>query len=192
MSNEASNENQSDDQDFEDDFVIEDEDHGNVQQTVNKLRSRLKKCEKEKQEYLQGWQRAKADLVNAKREFSEKQASTSDMAKKSLIEDLLRVLDSFEMAFADKETWESMDENWRVGIEHIHRELTKSLHEHGLEAIKPMPGDEFDPKLHEPVETTETDEEDRDDTIEKLLQKGYLLKERILRPAKVSVYKLDN
>ncbi len=133
---------------IEDDVVFEEEDGaGDV---VKKLREKLKKCVEEKQEYLDGWQRSKADFVNVKKKDEELRAGLMSFAKEGIILDILSSVDNFEMAFADKKVWESVDKNWRVGIEYIHSQLLKTLKEHGLEQFDPN-GEQFDPNRHDSV-----------------------------------------
>lgn len=168
-----------------DDIVLEDieEDNANI---VKKLRDKLKKCVEEKQEYLDGWQRAKADFINAKKKEEELRAGLVSFAKEGLILDLLTAIDNFDMAFANKDVWESVDKNWRIGIEHIHSQLLKALEDHGLKQFNPI-GDKFDPVCHDSVETVVVHNENDDHKVIDVLQKGYKLNDKVIRPAKVKV-----
>ena len=173
----------------EDDIVVEDlEDSDN--NTVKKLRDKLKKCVEEKQEYLDGWQRSKADFVNARKKEEELRAGLVSFAKEGLILDLLTSVDNFDMAFANKEVWESVDKNWRIGIEHIHSQLLKTLEEHGLEQFDPT-GEQFDHNRHDSVETVVVDKKEEDHKVVEVIQKGYILGGKIIRPAKVKVGQLE-
>ena len=174
--------------DIEDDIIFEDEESGVA---LKKLREKLKKCVEEKQEYLDGWQRLKADFVNAKKKEGDLRAELVSFAKEGLILDLLSSVDYFDMAFANKSAWESVDKNWRVGIEHIHSQLLKTLTEHGLEQFDPN-GEEFDPIRHDSVESVVTDKKDDDHKILEVMQKGYILGGKIIRPAKVKVGQFKN
>lgn len=170
---------------YSDDIVMEDIDESGAD-TVKKLRDKLKKCVEEKQEYLDGWQRSKADFVNARKKEEELRAELVVFAKEGLILDLLTSIDNFDMAFANKEVWESVDKNWRIGIEHIHAQLLKSLKEHGLEQFDPT-SEKFDPLRHDSVETVVIDKESDDHKIVEVMQKGYILGGKVIRPAKVKV-----
>lgn len=172
------------------DIIIEDTDDfgGNE---IKKLREKLKKCIAEKQEYLDGWQRTKADFVNARKKDEEIRAGLGAFVKEGLITDLLSSIDNFDMAYADKDIWESVDKNWRVGIEHIHTQLLKTLSEHGLEQFDPI-GEQFDPIRHDSVESVVTDKEKDDNKITEVMQKGYILNNKIIRPAKVKVAEYKN
>src|SRR3989344_2951801 len=87
----------------------------------------IPKLEAEKQEYLTGWQRAKADLVNARKRDEEERKEFIRFVNGQLIEDLIPVLASFDMATENKEAWEKADKNWRTGVEYIHAQLVKIL-----------------------------------------------------------------
>ncbi|MBL7045290.1 MAG: nucleotide exchange factor GrpE [Parcubacteria group bacterium] len=169
----------------EEDIVFEDLEESNAE-TVKKLRDKLKVCVEEKQEYLDGWQRSKADFVNARKKEEELRGGLVAFAKEGLIQDLLTSIDNFDMAFANKEVWESVDKNWRVGIEHIHSQLLKTLEEHGLEQFNPI-GEEFEPARHDSVETVVITKSADDHKVIEVMQKGYELSGKIIRPAKVKV-----
>lgn len=152
-----------------------------------KLREQLKACQSERQEYLAGWQRAKADLINRNKQFEEERRKILDFASEDLIHELLSVLDSFSMAFSNKDSWESVDATWRSGVEHIYSQLRNIMKSHGVEEEDPL-GEQFDPNEHESVGTEPTDEEGKDGTIAAVIQKGYRLKGKQIRPARVRVY----
>lgn len=174
-------------EDIEEDIVIEKEDE-QPKDTIKRLRDELKECVAKKREYLQGWQRAKADNVNARKEFDREKDKIKTRAIESVMSDILPVLDSFEMAFADEETWQSIDEQWRSGVEHIHSQLTDALANNGLKKIAPKPGDDFDPQLHTSIDTKKAETEDQIDTVADCEQTGYRLDDRIIRSANVVVY----
>lgn len=174
-----------------DDIVIEDIEEGGGVDALKKLREKLKKCVEEKQEYLDGWQRSKADFVNTKKKEEELRAGLVSFAKEGIIIDLLSSVDNFEMAFGNKSAWESVDKNWRVGIEHIHSQLLKTLGEHGLEQFDPI-GEQFDPNRHDSVESVVTGKKEDDHKIIEVQQKGYILNNKVIRPAKVKVGQFKN
>lgn len=156
---------------------------------IKKLKLALRACEKEKQEYLDGWQRAKADFVNARKRDEESNKRVVEYAQADLIEEILPVLDSFEMAFSQKDVWESVDSNWRKGIESIYSQLSGILKNHGVEVLNPLE-EEFDPTFFEAVEIVSVDDEKRDHRVVEVVQKGYKIKDRVLRTAKVKVGKV--
>ena len=175
----------------EDDVVIEEspEEGGGIKAaSALKLKEKLKKCLAERQEYLDGWQRMKADSINLKKEEEKRRAQLADFIKEDVFTQLFPVLDSFDLAYGNKEAWESAPINWRKGVEYIHSQLLSVLKDNGIEPIDPkdIP---FDPHVHTSVETIEVSEERSDGIVIEVLQKGYVMKERIIRPARVKVGK---
>ncbi len=152
--------------------------------TIKKLREKLKKVEAEKQEYLDLSQRTRADYVNFKKEVESNRASDRKFATKLFIEELLPVLDSYDMAQGNKETWEAVDKNWRMGIEYIFAQLRTVLEGKGVTQFGKI-GDTFNPELHESMEQVNVDNESDNDKIMKILQNGYNMNDMILRPARV-------
>jgi len=174
---------------YNEDIVMEDTDNSGTD-IIKKLREKLKKCVEEKQEYLDGWQRSKADFVNARKKEEELRKEIVSFAKEGLILDLLTSVDNFDMAFANKDVWESVDKNWRIGIEHIHSQFLKTLEEHGLEQFDPI-DEQFDPARHDSVETVVVNERAYDHKIVEVMQKGYVLGGKVIRPAKVKVGRFE-
>jgi molecular chaperone GrpE len=166
-----------------DDSVVAEE---HAAETVKKLRDKLKRATEEKQEYLTGWQRAKADHINAKKRDEADRAEFIKFANERLIDGLIPVLDSFELAMANKEAWEKADKNWRTGVESIANQLKKALADAGLEDVNPI-GEKFDPMRDEAAEYVPVDSEDKNHMIVSVMQKGYNLNGRPMRPAKVRV-----
>ncbi len=155
-------------------------------ESIAALRAKLKKAVEEKQEYLDGWQRAKAEFVNAKKRNDEELREYKKYAQEGLIDELLPVLQSFEMAFGNKEAWEKADKNWRVGVEYIYNQLRTTLENNGLKEINPI-GKKFDPMRDEAVEYVSTDKEAEDQVITNVIQKGYELNGKAIRAPKVKV-----
>ncbi len=166
-----------------DDSVIAEE---NMAETMKKLREKLKKAEAEKMEYLTGWQRAKADMVNARKREEEERKEFMKFANERLIEDLLPVLESFDMAMGNKEAWEKADKNWRIGVEYIYSQLTKALTDNGLVEVIPA-NEKFDHAKHEAVSYEPVTDEKMDHMIIGVIQKGYSLNGKILKVPKVKV-----
>lgn len=166
-----------------DDVVNEDE---TTSDQIKKLKEKLAICVKEKQEYLDGWQRAKAEYINARKRDQEANEQYLKFAKEDLVMEIVPVLDSFEMAFANKEAWEKVDKNWRIGVEHIHNQLLGVLKNNNVEEIAPL-GQKFDPARDEAVEFEPVSEEKFDHIITKVIQKGYKLSGKIIKAPKVKV-----
>jgi molecular chaperone GrpE len=171
------------DADTLDDSVVAEE---NALEAVKKLKEKLKNSEKERMEYLTGWQRAKADLVNARKRDEADRQEFMKFANERLIDGLLPVLESFDMAIGNKEAWEKVDKNWRVGVEYIYTQLKKVLADSGLVEINPL-GEKFDINRDEATEYVPVETESDDHKVVAVLQKGYTLNGRPMRPPKVKV-----
>ena len=185
---------QNNQEDFDDVSFVESTEDGEAlpsKDIVKKIREDLKICRKEKEEYLTGWQRAKADYVNLQKDLEGAHHSNSIIVKEKFVRNLLPALDSFDMAFTNKEAWEKVDTNWRMGVEYIYQQLITGLLDSGVEKIDQV-GVIFDPLIHESVESIETDDKDKDHTIEKVILVGYKIKHRIIRPARVNIFEYKN
>jgi len=150
-----------------------------------KLKAELKACQTERAEYLAGWQRAKADYLNLKKEVEENRGEVAKWAKEGVLADLFSIADSFEMAFGNKEAWEQAPENWRKGIEYIYNQLQTIFRDHGVEEINPKLGNKFDHNEQESIGTVPTENEKEDDEIAQVIKKGYKLHGKIIRPASI-------
>lgn len=157
-----------------------------VQDKVKRLREKLKRSEKEREENLTGWQRAKADFVNLKKREAEAQERAFERAVEEIVSQMFPLLDSFKGAFTS-ESWERADEEFKNGIESIYQQFLTSLKNLGVEEVG-YEGERFDPHVHTSVSTRETDDETKDDTIARVLQKGYKFNDRIIRSPKVEVF----
>lgn len=160
------------------------------QAKMKKLREELKKATADKVEYLAGWQRAKADYINLQNTEDKNRSEIIKYAKEGLLVDLLPLVDSFDMAFANKTVWEQAPENWRKGIEYIYSQLTNILKDNGLEPLVPPPGSDFDPQRHESIGLIETNKKDEDGKILEVVKKGYILQGKLIRPAQVKTGEL--
>lgn len=170
-----------------DDIVFEEtneEGEVDARTTIKKLREKLKTVEAEKQEYLLLSQRTRADYANYKKEVEGNRASDRKFATKRFIESLLPVLDAYDMAQSNKEAWEKVDANWRMGIEYIFNQFRTVLESEGVKQFGKI-GDGFDPLLHESMEHVQVDNENDNDTIVRVLQNGYMMHDSVLRPARV-------
>ena len=155
--------------------------------TLKKLREDLKACKKEKEEYLTGWQKERADFANYKKGEDDRKTALKSLMQESILNRFLTVLDSFNMAFANKESWSKVDENWRKGVEYIYGQLNTIFEEYGIKSIGEV-GEKFDPNIHQSMELTPTDKKELDHTVSNVIQKGYKLGDRVMRPARVNVY----
>lgn len=153
---------------------------------LDKLKAKLKESEAKKQEYLDGWQRARADFVNLRKRDEEEKKEFVKFASERLIDEIIPVLDSFEMAMGNKEAWEKADKNWRLGVEYIYSQLKAVLERQGLSEINPI-GLTFDVNRDEASEYVPVEKESENNIVVTVMQKGYTLNGKFIRPAKVKV-----
>lgn len=175
---------------FEDLTFVDSTDDGDalpIKDVVGKLREDLKKARADKEEYLTGWQRAKADYVNLQKEADLKFIRGKEIGIEELTDSLLPVLDAFDMAMSNKDAWEAVDKNWRQGIEYIQSKFIQALADNKVTVVGKL-GERFDPMLHESVESISIDDESKDHTIQSIIQSGYKMGERIIRPARVKIF----
>lgn len=133
--------------------------------------------------YLASWQRAQADFVNFKRRTEQERNETVMLANATLMLNLLPVLDDLERAL-DSISEKLRKNTWVDGIVLIYRKLRSTLEANGLREIKAL-GETFDPNFHEAALYGDGEE----GKVVEELQKGYMLHERVLRPAMVKVGK---
>jgi len=153
---------------------------------VSDLKEKLSECLKEKQDYLDKWQRSTADFMNARKRDQEDNERFRKYASENLVSELLPVLDSFNMAFGNKEAWEKVDKNWRIGVEYIANQLKTVLENNGLKELNPI-GEKFDPMLHEAAEFDEITDPKKNHMITGVINKGYMFYDRVLKAPKVKV-----
>lgn len=152
---------------------------------MESIKERLSELEKESQDNLAGWQRAKADFMNYKRDQERVFADFKSFANEDIVLKLLPTVDSFELATKHlPEELKSSD--WAKGVICIKGLFESFLQEIGVNEIKAL-GEKFDPNLFEAVAEEESEKEEGIVTEE--IQKGYRFGERLLRPAKVKVSK---
>ncbi|MEI6280431.1 MAG: nucleotide exchange factor GrpE [bacterium] len=168
-------------------FEFNEDGEEDLKKTLKKLRADLKQVKKEKEEYLTGWQKERADFVNYKKQEEDRKMMFSESMRERILSRFLTVVDSFNMAFANKEAWEKVDENWRKGVEYIYTQMNTLFEEYGVKAIGEM-GEVFDPNIHQSIDVVETDKKEDEHKIAEIIQKGYKLGERVMRPARVNVY----
>ncbi len=161
----------------EEEFVAEEEaEQGPA--AIKSLRDKLKKAVAEKQEYLEGWQRARADLVNYKREEAQAHDEKETRILANFVESLLPALDAFEMALKHAPSDE---------LELVHKQLLGSLKSIGVEQFGAT-GEDFDPHKHEALAKRGDDHK-----VESVERSGYAIHsdgqagDKIIRPAQVII-----
>ena len=170
-----------------DDVIIEEE-TDNPPEAIKKLREKLKACEADKSEYLAGWQRAKADSVNARKEEEERRKNIIKFSEKTLVLELINLADSFDGLYANKEGWEKIDKNWRHGMEVLRSQLMSIMKSRGVEAMESL-GKIFNPKESESVGEADVDTEEKDGIVIEELRRGYKMHGVVIRPSLVKVGK---
>lgn len=146
---------------------------------VKRLRERLKIAVEEKQEYLDGWQRSRAEFVNYKKQEASFGAEREARAKSDAVEKLLPALDAMELAMRhDKAT----DPTLKM----LHSQFMSSLKAIGVEQFGAV-GDEVDPRYYEPLSSKEVEDESQDHTVVSVERSGYRIGKTVVRPAQVIV-----
>jgi molecular chaperone GrpE len=160
--------------------VLEDDEafEQGAEMKMAKSRDELAVCRKEKQEYMDGWQRAKADYVNLLKRFETETKVSELRGKVGAVETLLPAFDALERSKEHGEVPE--------GFLAIARQLESAFASLGLEEMGAV-GEHFNPALHEALGQDPTDSEVKDDTITVVLEKGWKVGETVIRPAKVRV-----
>ena len=136
-------------------------------------------ADKSRDEYL----RARADIENVRRRAQEDVAKAHRFGQENFASALLAVKDSLDAALAVEN---ASVESYRQGVEITARQLDSAFEKHAIKAIDPK-GEKFDPHRHQAISQVESDQEPG--TVVTVLQKGYLLHDRVLRPALVVVAK---
>jgi molecular chaperone GrpE len=150
---------------------------GVTQEAFDELQARAK-------EYLDGWQRARADFTNYKKRVDSQMLDSYQNASSDVLKSLLPIIDDFDRAIASVPA-DLADNPWVTGTSMIQRKLSKMLDDFGVKPIDPR-GEVFDPNRAEAVGVDE-DSDAPSGTVTETLQKGYRVGERILRPAMVRV-----
>jgi molecular chaperone GrpE len=149
------------------------------------------KCRKERDEYLEGWKRAKADLINYKKDEGRRFETVVRFANETIVKDLISVLDSFDLALNALER-EGKAENGSArltikGMYLIKSQLEDILKQHGLERVIVSVGQQFDASLQEAIASVESDKPSG--TVVEEVERGYMLNGKLIRPARVKVSK---
>jgi molecular chaperone GrpE len=155
----------------------------NARTTVNPdLEQKLAEAEAKAKEMQEAFLRAKAESENVRRRAQEDVARAHKFAIESFAEALVPVKDSLEMALKlDTPSIESLKE----GVEMTLKQLSAAFERNKLLEINPVPGEKLDPMKHQAISMVPADQEAN--TIVSVLQKGYLIADRLLRPALVTV-----
>lgn len=138
-------------------------------------------------EYLDGWQRARAEFANFKKRVEREQEEARARVIADVMEDFVTILDDLERALQDRPT-EGEAGSWASGIDMIHRKLIAVLEAEGVRRILPGEGEAFDPNVHEAISHEESPDHSTGQIIG-VIHQGYRIGERVIRPALVRVAK---
>jgi len=153
---------------------------------VTKLKDEIGKKDEEIKEFKDKYLRALADLENYRKRMEKEFDSFRQYAQVEFLRKISPVLDSFERAM-DGASVDNDEGNYAKGVEIIYRQFKETLKSMGLEEFSSF-GEVFDPARHEAVGTV-VDDEKPENTIVEEVSKGYVVKERVIKPAKVLVSK---
>ncbi|MCC2631366.1 MAG: GrpE protein [Patescibacteria group bacterium] len=139
------------------------------------------------EDYKEKWQRALADMENLRKRTEQERVTFAKYSSESFIEELLPVVDNFYRA-TEHVPAEQQGSPWVTGIQYIQKNLLDVLEQRGVKEIAAKPGDAFNPSQHEALSSVE-DSEQPEDTIVQVIGRGYLLHDKVLKPAQVIVSK---
>jgi molecular chaperone GrpE len=161
-------------------------DAGNVAEPVRESAQdhEIAKMKQQAQEYLDGWQRERAEFANYRRRVENQLKDSYQNASLDLLKKFLPVIDDFERAMATIPP-ELTDQPWLNGMSLIYRKFQKVLDDYGVEAVDPV-GQPFDPTRHEAISTDDS-ADGKSGQVTQTLQKGYIYGDQVLRPAMVRV-----
>jgi molecular chaperone GrpE len=151
---------------------------------VETLQKELEQAKIKADEYLDGWQRSRAEFANYRKRIDREREQVHQEASGTVIRRFLEVVDDLDRALRNRPQ-EGEGAEWASGIELVYRKLLSALE---AEGVTPMAaeGEDFDPNLHEAISQEPSDEHESGEIIE-VVQNGYLIGERVLRPARVRV-----
>ena len=136
------------------------------------------------QEYLEGWQRAVADLDNFKKRMTEEQNNQRARAREEVIESMLSLAENFQ-SIVNHIPAKLAKDNWAQGVTHVSNQFEQILKDNGVSIIRAN-NREFNPALHEAIETIK-DKTLKSGMVIEVIQPGYRMGESVIRPAKVKV-----
>lgn len=151
---------------------------------VEDLQAKLAETQAKSDEYLDGWQRSRAEFANFRKRMERDQAIASQTATGNVIKRFLEVVDDLDRALKNRPQDEE-GANWANGIDLIYRKLLNILEAEGVKIIQ-ADGQPFDPNFHEAISQEDHPDLESGQVIA-TVQQGYTLGERVLRPARVRV-----
>ena len=186
-------ENHEHDDDMENEIiegeVVDGDEEGGEEEAVisdeySELAKELQQAQDKAREFFEGWQRERADFANYKRRVDRDQQSLSQNIKGDVIKKYLAILDDLQRAMKTRPT-EGPAGSWADGVELVTRKLQNILEVEGVKRI-PAEQEEFNPSRHEAITHEDSPDHESGQIIE-VVQEGYTLGDRVLRPAMVRV-----
>lgn len=156
---------------------------GQATEVMPSLEEMLREAERKAQEHYDAWMYAKAETENVRRRSAEELERARKYAVEAFARELLPVKDALEMALAVEN---ATPESLRQGVELTLKQLNAVFEKFRIQEVNPQ-GEKFDPNLHQAMAMVESDAEPN--TVTQVMQKGYQLHDRLLRPAMVAVAK---
>lgn len=157
----------------------------------NKKSSEYKELEERLEEVTNQLKRALADYQNLKKRVEEEKKEMNLVANYVTLSSVLEILDDFDLAIS-KYTETKVDEaEWLTGINMVRGKIVNFLENQSVKAIEANEGDEFDVDYHEAIGTVTVKDKDQVDKIVGIVRAGYLLGDKVLRPVRVVVGKLE-
>ncbi|MCT6903077.1 MAG: nucleotide exchange factor GrpE [Lactobacillus sp.] len=150
-----------------------------------KIQEKLTKLQAEKDDLEDKFLRSQAEMQNMQNRYNNERAQLIKYESQSLAKDVLPAMDNLERALATKVDDEA-SKQLKKGVQMTLDSLVKAMKDHGISEIT-AEGVKFDPNLHQAVQTVAAENDDQKDHVVRVLQKGYLYKDRTLRPAMVVV-----
>ena len=156
-----------------------------AQADTSEALARVAELEAKNVELADAYLRAKAEMENIRRRADEEVAKSRKFAVESFAESLLPVCDSLHAAIAAQSAGQGTPEQQLEGVQATLRQLSQALERNKVVEVNPPVGTKFDPHQHQAISMVPADQEPN--TVVSVLQKGYLIAERVLRPALVMV-----
>lgn len=146
----------------------------------------LLKAKSDAEHWKNEYYKAYADMANLRKQIEKDHRESLKYRIEGFVENLLSILDAFDMALKNKPTTTEM-KNYLIGFEYVHNSLLSVLENEGIQILEPKIGDKFDENTMHAVETTESDGEEN--LITQVRMKGYKLHDHLIRAAMVAVSK---
>jgi molecular chaperone GrpE len=156
------------------------------EEELAQLQEDLQEAQKQAEENLDGWQRARAEFANYKKRIEREKEEARARIISEIMLPYLGVMDDFERALKDRPD-DPNGKSWAEGIDLIYRKMLSILEAEGVELI-PAEGEKFDPTVHEAISQEESEDHDEGQVVD-VIRKGYKIGDRVLRPALVRVAK---